>query len=136
MPGTANHRSPVCGGDQCAFSDSFFTRVSIAIQFTSQVLPPSSENACSKRPESGVMSDQTFRTRMLLLLSVSWEKNSPRPFLNSPIVGGSSVPLALLEKLRLHWRDSGLYKRRPKLPGHRPRAPPDWRAHSKPFGRH
>lgn len=38
-------------------------RVSMAIQFTSQVLPPSSENACSKRPELGVMLDQTLRTR-------------------------------------------------------------------------
>src|SRR5438874_12431954 len=33
-------------------SDSFFACVSVAIQFTSQVLPPSSENARSKRPES------------------------------------------------------------------------------------
>src|SRR5580704_3616870 len=40
----------------------YLTRVSTAIQFTSQVLPPSSENACSKRHDSAEMSDQTFRT--------------------------------------------------------------------------
>ncbi len=34
-------------GDQCALSDSF-TRVWSVIQFTSQVLPPSSEKDCSK----------------------------------------------------------------------------------------
>src|SRR6266487_651612 len=58
-------------GIQCTLTDSSFTRVSVAIQFTSQVLPPSSENACSKRHESGVMSDQTFRTRMVLPLNDS-----------------------------------------------------------------
>jgi hypothetical protein len=31
-------------------------------------LPPSSENACSNRHEFVVMSDQTFRTRMVLPL--------------------------------------------------------------------
>jgi hypothetical protein len=36
------------------------TRVSIAIQFTSQFLPPSSENACSKRQEFAVISDTTY----------------------------------------------------------------------------
>src|ERR1700730_7070880 len=35
-------------------------------------------------------------------LSVSWSKNSPRPSLDSPIVGWLRVPLLLLEKLRLH----------------------------------
>jgi hypothetical protein len=36
------------GGVHCALTDSSLTRVSVAIQFASQVLPPSSENACSK----------------------------------------------------------------------------------------
>ena len=34
----------------------------MAIQFTSQVLPPSSENACLKPHESGVMSDITMES--------------------------------------------------------------------------
>src|SRR5258705_1310328 len=92
--------------------DHSCTRVSIAIQFTSQVLPPSSENACSNRHEFGVMSEITNRTKIARPLSVSWLKNSPRPFLNSPIVGRLRLPLLLLAKLRLHWRDSGLYRRR------------------------
>ena len=46
-------------------------RVSVAIQFTSQVLPPSSENACSKRQEFAVMSDQTLRTRIMRPLKFS-----------------------------------------------------------------
>ena len=41
---------------------SSLTRVSVATQFTSQVLPPSSENACSKRQDSGVTSEITKRT--------------------------------------------------------------------------
>src|SRR5262245_33945664 len=49
-----------------------FTRVSVAIQFTSQVLPPSSENACSNLAELGVMSDITNRTRMARPFRVSW----------------------------------------------------------------
>ncbi|SRR5216683_8416145 len=36
-----------------------------------QVLPPSSENACSKWHESGVTSEMTNRTRMARPLSVS-----------------------------------------------------------------
>jgi hypothetical protein len=47
----------------------YLTRVSTAIQFTSQVLPPSSEKACSKRHESAEMSDQTFRTKIVLPLN-------------------------------------------------------------------
>jgi hypothetical protein len=47
---------------QCAWPDRSFSRVSVAIQFTSQVLPPSSEKACSKRHESGVMPEMTNRT--------------------------------------------------------------------------
>src|SRR6266498_2593607 len=99
---------------QCALSASSFARVSMAIQFTSQVLPPSSENACSKRHEPGVMSDITNRTRTVRPLGPdgSVSKNSPRPFLNSPIVGWLRVPPLLLAKFRLHWRDCGLYRRR------------------------
>jgi len=48
-----------------------FTRVSTAIQFVSQVLPPSSENACSKRHEFAVMSDHTLRTRIIRPLNGS-----------------------------------------------------------------
>src|SRR6266851_7112353 len=89
----------------------FFTRVSVAIQLISHVFPPSLENACSKRHESGVMSEMTNRTRMARPFSVSWSKNSPRPFLNSPTVGWLNTPPLLAAKLRLHWCDSGLYRR-------------------------
>lgn len=58
MPSTSSQ----AGGAQCALSGSSFTRVNVITQFTSQVLPPSSENACSKRLESGVMSEKLFRT--------------------------------------------------------------------------
>src|SRR5262249_20069706 len=95
---------------QRALSGSAFNRVSVAIQLTSQVLPPSSENACSKRHEFGVMFEITKRTKMDRPLNFSWLKNSPRPFLNSPIVGWLMVPPLLLAKLRLHWRDLGLYR--------------------------
>ena len=93
---------------------SSFIRVSIATQFTSHDLPPSSENACSKRHEFGVLHEITNRTKIARPLSDSCPKNSPRPLLNSPVTGSLRVPLALLEKLRLHWRDSGLYRRRDK----------------------
>ena len=42
------------------------------------------------------MSKMAKRTRMVRPLKVSWSKNSPRPFLNSPIVGTPSVPPRLL----------------------------------------
>src|SRR5262249_38529009 len=96
-------------GIQRLFWDPSFTRVSTAIQFTSQVLPPSSENACSNRQELGVMSEITNRTKMARPLNVSWLKNSPRPFLKPPIVGWLRAPLWLLAKLRLHWRDLGCF---------------------------
>src|SRR5216683_4690016 len=85
-------------GVQRVLPDSSFTRVWSVIQFTSQVLPPSSENDCSKWAEFGVMFDQTNRTRMALPLGPagSVSKNSPRPFLNSPIVGGPMTPLLLV----------------------------------------
>src|SRR5580700_4796188 len=46
-----------------------FSLVNVATKFGSQVLPPLSEKDCSKRCESGVMSDQTMRTRMVLPLN-------------------------------------------------------------------
>src|SRR5207253_8998981 len=79
-----------------------FARVSVATKFGSQVLPPSSENACSKWCESGVVSAKTWRTSMTLPLTVSWSINSPCPFLNSPIMGRAMVPSLLLAKLRVH----------------------------------
>jgi DNA-binding transcriptional regulator YhcF (GntR family) len=42
---------------------SSLIRVSVAIQFTSQVLPPSSENACSKWHELGVMRSKVVREK-------------------------------------------------------------------------
>jgi hypothetical protein len=56
--------------------------VSVAIQFSSQVLPPSSEKDCSNRHEFEVMSDVKNRTKMARPLSVSWSKNSPAPILD------------------------------------------------------
>src|SRR5690606_34838540 len=49
-----------------------FTRVSIAIQLASHVLPPSAENACSKRHESSETCEMTKRTRMARPFHVSW----------------------------------------------------------------
>src|SRR5229473_1518425 len=83
-------------GVQRVLPDSSFTRVWSVIQFTSQVLPPSSENDCSKWGEFVVVSAQINRTRIALPFNVSWPKNSPRPFLNWPIWGGSMVPFLLL----------------------------------------
>ena len=47
------------------------SRVSVALKFDSQVLPPSSENDCSKWCDVGVMSDQTCRTGTALPLNGS-----------------------------------------------------------------
>src|SRR5260370_39160086 len=65
---------------QRVLSGSFFYRVSVAIQFTSQVLPPSSENACSKWADVGVISEMTNRTRMAIerLLIVELALRAPR----------------------------------------------------------
>src|SRR6266849_6159744 len=87
-------------------------RVSTAIQFTSQVLPPSAENDCSNRQEFDVMSEMTNRTRIVRPLRVSWLKNSPRSFVNWPMAGGLIEPLPRPEKFKLHCRDCGLYRRR------------------------
>ena len=51
---------------QCDLPDSSLTRTWSVIQFTSQVLPPSSEKDCSKWGESVSVFDQMNRTRMLL----------------------------------------------------------------------
>src|SRR5436190_16512644 len=58
--------------DAPSSQNPFIYIVSIAIQFISQVLPPSSEKACSKRQESGLMSEMTKRTRIARPLKVSW----------------------------------------------------------------
>jgi hypothetical protein len=49
----------------------------LRFQFTSEVLPPSSEKDCSNRHEFEVMSDMKNRTKMARPLLVSWSKNSP-----------------------------------------------------------
>src|SRR5262245_12776900 len=85
----------------------------VITQFVSQVLPPLSENACSKRLEFGVMSEKPFRARIIRPLNSSWSKNSPRPSLNSPIIGLLITPSLLFAQLRLHWCVYGLYKRKP-----------------------
>ncbi len=82
-----SERDALATAPYCFAVASGLMRVSSAIQFTSQLLPPSSEKDCSKWQESALMSDQTLRTRMVRPLKSSWSKNSPRPFLNSPIVG-------------------------------------------------
>src|SRR5437667_10095158 len=87
--------------------------MNIMTQFVSQVLPPSSENACSKRLEFGVISEKPFRARIIRPLNSSWSKNSPRPSLNSPIIGLLSMPSLLFAQFRLHWWVSGLNKRKP-----------------------
>src|ERR1700704_3033260 len=85
-------------GDQCALSGESFTRVWSVIQLTSQVLPPSSEKDCSKCGVSVLVFVQINRTRTDLPLGPegSVSKNSPRPFLNSPIVGAPMAPLLLV----------------------------------------
>jgi len=65
--------------DQCDKTRSFelpgsrqpVIRVSKAIQLTSQVSPPSAENACSKRQWSASRMSTTKRTRIGLPLNVS-----------------------------------------------------------------
>src|SRR5215468_11190323 len=93
---------------QRASSDSFFTRVSVAIQFTSQVLPPSSENACSKRHEFGVMFEITKRTKMDRPLNVPSDN-----FLSVRICGGLPAPGCFIISTPYY----------PKLPNNSHRAP-------------
>jgi hypothetical protein len=45
--------------------------VKVMTQLVSQVLPPSSENACSKWDESGMISEKPFREKMALPLNDS-----------------------------------------------------------------
>ena len=47
-------------------------RVNVMIQFVSHVLPASSEKACSKRLEFGVMAEKPLRDMMILPLNSSW----------------------------------------------------------------
>src|SRR5579863_7342108 len=71
------------------------SRVKFAMNAGAQVLPPSGEYDSSKWWESGVISDHVPRTRIDRPLKLSWEKSSPRPFLNSPIRGDVTTPLLL-----------------------------------------
>lgn len=50
---------------------SSFARVNVMTQLVSHVLPPSSENACSNREESAVISVKPFRAKMVLPLNNS-----------------------------------------------------------------
>src|SRR5271165_6402794 len=109
---TANMISDPMRGVHGALSGSSFNRVWSVIQFTSHVLPPSSENDCSKWGEFVVMFVHTNRMRTTLPFIVSWARNSPRPFLNSPIWGGSRTPILLFAQYRRHWWDWGLYSRK------------------------
>src|SRR6516164_7773853 len=83
-------------------------RTNVMIQFASHVRPPSAEYACSKRLESGVMSEKVLRTSTLLPSITSWSKNSPRPRTNCPYITGCSCPFELDVQLRLHCPDCGL----------------------------
>ena len=47
-------------------------RLKVMIQFVSQVLPASSENACSKWLEFGVRAEKPFRTMMIPPRNSSW----------------------------------------------------------------
>ena len=65
------------------------------IQLTSQVSPPSAENACSQRVEVSVMFDQMNRTMIGCPLKVSSARNVPMPSRELPTTGGSSGPRGL-----------------------------------------
>ena len=67
-----NRGRPPWTGVQCTLSDSSCTRVWSVIQFTSQVLPPLSENDCSKWGVFVVMFVQANRIMMLFPFSMSW----------------------------------------------------------------
>jgi hypothetical protein len=47
-------------------------QLKVMIQFVSHVLPASSENACSKWLEFGVMAEKPLRTMMILPWKSSW----------------------------------------------------------------
>ena len=61
-------------------------------QLTSQVAPPSVENACSQRQVVAVMSDHRKRTRIGRPSKVSSAMNVPMPSTKPPTTGGSSRP--------------------------------------------
>src|SRR5215472_14941029 len=63
---------PEYDGVQCALSASSFTRVWFVIQFTSQVLPPLSEYACSKCGVLVLVFVQRNRTNTDLPFHSSW----------------------------------------------------------------
>src|SRR6185312_5578280 len=86
---------PGFGASAFSTAASPLTRVSVAIQFTSQVFPPSPEKDCSNRQEFSPVSEITNRTRIVLPFQVSSPTNSPLPWLNAPTVGGSSAPALL-----------------------------------------
>lgn len=72
------HRCRPVGGQYAARLDARLsrsiyglTRVYCVIQFTSQVLPPSAEKACSERASSAVTSQMEKRTSTALPLIVS-----------------------------------------------------------------
>lgn len=71
LPGAAAASRPDAVGGPAALCEGAlvpFSRVSTATQLSSQVLPPSSEKACSKRMESaviGVMMNRTTVARPL-----------------------------------------------------------------------
>src|SRR5438094_3684455 len=56
------------------------SRETVATQFGSQILPPSSEKDCSKWYEFAVMSEKICRTRIALPLNVSLSYNTSRPY--------------------------------------------------------
>src|SRR5581483_4100697 len=59
--------NPVQGSAEAHFFAfvSFVTLVKVAVQFVSQVLPPSVENACSQRGWSGFVTVHRYRTRIV-----------------------------------------------------------------------
>jgi hypothetical protein len=59
-------------GDQRSDWPESNQRVKVMIQFVSQVLPASSENACSKRLEFAVMAEKPLRVMMTLPSNSSW----------------------------------------------------------------
>ena len=73
-------------------------RVSTEVQVGTQVLPPSVEMAQSCRQDFVVMPDQTLRVSTVLPSTSSMPMKVPVPPLNSPTIGGASVPVLLLAK--------------------------------------
>src|SRR5690348_87645 len=72
--------------------------VSTEVQVATQVLPPSVEMAQSCRQDFAVMPDQTLRVSTVLPSTSSIPMKVPVPSLNSPTIGGASVPDLLFAK--------------------------------------